>query len=159
MRRQMTASAVAEAEQSAAGRPDADGGPSAEAAGRSESLRTEFPFELPRGYVDGSGQVHRSGVMRLSTARDELVPLRDDRVRENPAYLSVVLLGRVVVRLGTLTDVHAGVIEDMFASDLAFLQDFYRRINAEGHTRAQVTCPSCAAAFAVDLAGERLGES
>lgn len=122
-------------------------------------MQTEFAFRLPRGYVDGSGQVHREGVMRLSTARDELVPLRDDRVRENPAYLSVVLLGRVVVRLGTLTDVHAGVIEDMFASDLAFLQDFYRRINAEGHTRAQVTCPSCATAFAVDLAGERLGES
>lgn len=124
-----------------------------------DPLRTEFPFELPRGYVDDSGQVHRSGVMRLATARDELVPLRDDRVRENPAYLSVVLLGRVVVRLGALPDVHAGIIEDMFASDLAFLQDFYRRINAEGHTRAKVTCPSCATAFAVDLAGERLGES
>lgn len=157
----MSAQAVAEAEQQAGAGVDlgvgAGAGPSG--SGRPEALRTEFPFELPRGYVDDSGQVHRSGVMRLSTARDELVPLRDDRVRENPAYLSVVLLGRVVVRLGTLTDVHAGVVEDMFASDLAFLQDFYRRINAEGHTRAQVTCPSCATAFAVDLAGERLGES
>lgn len=124
-----------------------------------ELMRTEFGFRLPRGYVDDSGRVHRDGVMRLATARDELVPLRDDRVRENPAYLSVVLLGRVVVRLGTLREVHAGVIEDMFASDLAFLQDFYRRVNAEGHTRAEVTCPSCATAFAVDLAGERLGES
>jgi len=122
-------------------------------------MRTEFAFRLPRGYVDGAGRVHRDGVMRLATARDELVPLRDDRVRENPAYLSVVLLGRVVVSLGTLAEVHAGVIEDMFASDLAFLQDFYRRVNAEGHTRAQVTCPSCATAFAVDLAGDRLGES
>ncbi|MFJ6935429.1 hypothetical protein [Streptomyces sp. NPDC101132] len=124
-----------------------------------ETMRTEFTFELPRGYVDGAGQVHRTGVMRLATARDELVPLRDDRVRENPAYLSVVLLGRVVERIGSVTDVHAGVIEDLFASDLAFLQDFYRRINAEGHTRAQVTCPSCATGFAVDLAGGRLGES
>ncbi|CAG7642857.1 hypothetical protein [Actinacidiphila bryophytorum] len=131
----------------------------ADAGGEAEVMRTEFGFRLPRGYVDESGQVHRDGVMRLSTARDELVPLRDDRVRENPAYLSVVLLGRVVVRLGTLREVHAGVIEDMFASDLAFLQDFYRRINAEGHTRAEVTCPACATAFAVDLAGERLGES
>ncbi|MEV7419214.1 hypothetical protein [Streptomyces sp. NPDC089919] len=132
--------------------------PGAEAGGR-ETMRTEFAFELPRGYVDPAGQVHRHGVMRLATARDELVPLRDDRVRENPAYLSVVLLGRVVERIGTVTDVHAGIIEDLFASDLAFLQDFYRRINAEGHTRAQVTCPSCATGFAVDLAGGRLGES
>ncbi|MER7755093.1 hypothetical protein [Kitasatospora sp. NPDC097643] len=124
-----------------------------------ERMRTEFPFELPRGYVDDAGQVHRAGVMRLATARDELVPLRDDRVRENPAYLSVVLLGRVVTRIGGVTDVHAGVIEDLFASDLAFLQDFYRRINAEGHARAQVTCPSCACDFAVDLSGGRLGES
>jgi hypothetical protein len=124
-----------------------------------ETLRTEFGFELPRGYVDGSGTVHRSGVMRLATARDELIPLRDDRVRENPAFLTVVLLGRVITRLGTVTDVHAGIIEDLFASDLAFLQDFYRRINTEGHTRAAVTCPDCQHRFTVDIAGGRLGES
>lgn len=122
-------------------------------------LRTEFAFELPRGYVDASGTVHRSGVMRLATARDELVPLRDDRVRENPAYLSVVLLARVITRLGTVTDVHAGVVEDLFASDLAFLQDMYRRINSEGHTRAGVACPECGHSFVVDVAGGRLGES
>ncbi|MCK1816440.1 hypothetical protein MTQ13_19515 [Streptomyces sp. XM4011] len=123
-------------------------------------LRTEFAFELPRGYVDPSGTVHRSGVMRLATARDELVPLRDDRVRENSAYLSVVLISRVITRLGTIEDIHPGVVEDLFASDLAFLQDFYRRINSEGHTRAAVTCPSCREGFTVDLAGGgRLGES
>jgi len=124
-----------------------------------DTLRTEFPFVLPRGYVDSAGVVHRDGVMRLATARDELVPLRDDRVRENPAYLTVVLLGRVVTRLGSHTDIHAGVIEDLFAADLAFLQDLYRRVNQEGHTRAGVNCPECGHAFAIDLAGGRLGES
>jgi hypothetical protein len=127
--------------------------------GQQETLRTEFPFVLPRGYVDPSGALHRDGVMRLATARDELVPLRDDRVRENPAYLTVVLLGRVVTRLGSVTDIHAGVIENLFAADLAFLQDLYRRVNQEGHTRAGVNCPECGHAFAVDLAGGRLGES
>ncbi|MGX1562328.1 hypothetical protein [Streptomyces sp. NPDC055509] len=122
-------------------------------------LRTEFPFQLPRGYVDESGTVHRDGVMRLSTARDELVPLRDVRVQENPAFLSVVLLGRVITRLGTLPNVHDGTVENMFASDLAFLQDFYRQINAEGHTRAAVECPHCAEPFEVELGGSRLGES
>ncbi|MFF7829087.1 hypothetical protein ACFZCM_28120 [Streptomyces rochei] len=122
-------------------------------------LVTEFPFELPRGYVDESGTLHRDGVMRLSTARDELVPLRDVRVQENPAYLSVVLLGRVITRLGTLTMVHDGIVENMFASDLAFLQDFYRQINAEGHTRAAVQCPHCSEPFEVELGGSRLGES
>ncbi|GAA1602417.1 MULTISPECIES: hypothetical protein [Streptomyces] len=129
------------------------------AVGVREPLRTEFEFELPRGYVDESGTVHRSGAMRLATARDELLPLRDVRVRENPAYLSVVLLGRVITRLGTLAVVHDGTVENMFASDLAFLQDFYRRINAEGHTRAAVSCPHCEGAFEVELAGSRLGES
>lgn len=124
-----------------------------------DALRTEFEFELPRGYVDQQGTVHRHGVMRLATARDELVPLHDDRVRENPAYLTVVLLARVITRLGTSDGVHVGIVENMFASDLAFLQDLYRRINAEGHTRAGVTCPSCKHEFAVDLAGGRLGES
>lgn len=128
-------------------------------AAREPALRTEFPFELPRGYLDRSGTLHRHGVMRLATARDELLPLHDDRVRENPQYLSVVLLARVITRLGTLEDVHAGMVEDFFASDLAFLQDLYRRINAEGHTRAAVTCPSCTHEFSVDVAGGRLGES
>jgi hypothetical protein len=123
-------------------------------------LRTEFAFNLPRGYVDAAGTVHRDGMMRLATARDELVPLRDDRVRENSAYLTVVLLARVVTRIGTIDDVHVGLIEDLFASDLAFLQDMYRRINQEGHTRASVHCPMCEHDFAVDVAaGGRLGES
>ncbi|MEW1633062.1 hypothetical protein AB0469_03215 [Streptomyces sp. NPDC093801] len=139
--------------------PDrAPAGPPADPAPR-QSLRTEFPFELPRGYVDDAGTVHREGVMRLSTARDELVPLRDVRVQENPAYLSVVLLGRVITRLGTLPMVHDGIVENMFASDLAFLQDFYRQINAEGHTRAAVRCPHCSEPFEVELGGSRLGES
>ena len=129
-----------------------------EQASRHDTLQTEFSFELPRGYVDDSGTVHRSGIMRLATARDELVPLRDDRVRENKAYLTVVLLSRVVTRLGNVTDVHPGVIENLFACDLAFLQDIYRRVNSEGHTRSGVSCPACAHEFVVNLAGGRLGE-
>ena len=123
-----------------------------------DDLRTEFAFVLPRGYVDSSGRVHKEGVMRLATARDELVPLHDDRVRENQAYLTVVLLARVVTRLGTVTDIHPGLIENLFATDLAFLQDLYRRVNQEGHTRASVACPACQHAFTVDVAGGRPGE-
>jgi hypothetical protein len=152
---------IATAERDVAGGP-ASTGPAA----RPDPLRTEFAFELPRGYVDASGTVHRSGVMRLATARDELVPLRDDRVRENPAYLTVVLLARVVDRLGSIDDIHVGVIENLFASDLAFLQDLYRRVNTEGTTQAAVRCPACEHSFAVDIAGSRpdlpgsrLGES
>jgi len=103
--------------------------------------------------------VHRDGVMRLATARDELLPLVDERVQANPAFLSVVLLARVIERLGTITDVRAHHVEELFASDLAFLQDLYRRINAEGHTHATVVCPGCRHEFTVDVAGGRLGES
>jgi hypothetical protein len=130
-----------------------------EDTGSADLLRTTFEFELPRGYVDSSGTVHRSGTMRLATARDELVPLADSRVKENPAYLTVVLLARVVERLGTVTDVHAGVVENLYASDLAFLQDLYRRVNQEGHARARVACPACAEEFTVDMTGGRPGES
>jgi hypothetical protein len=130
------------------------------AAGEPASgLQTEYPFVLPRGFVDDSGTVHRHGMMRLATARDEILPLRDPRVRENEAYLSVLLLSRVLVRLGTLADVHAGIVERLFAADLAFLQDLYRRINQEGHTLAAVTCPSCGHDFQVDVAGDAPGES
>ncbi|MFD7902687.1 hypothetical protein ACFV4G_10615 [Kitasatospora sp. NPDC059747] len=126
---------------------------------RARAPHTEFEFELPLGYVDDEGTVHRYGAMRRATARDELMPQIDLRVKENPAYLSVVLLSHVITRLGDITDVHAGVVERMYATDVAFLQDLYHRVNSEGHTRAAVTCPHCDGAFEVDLAGGRLGES
>jgi len=129
------------------------------AAPERATMRTEFDFELPRGYVDSDGVVHRHGTMRLATARDELLPLYDERVQENASFTTVVLLGRVITRLGTVPMMNAQVVENMFASDVAFLQDFYRRINAEGHTRAAVTCPECSQRFTIDLAGGRLGES
>jgi hypothetical protein len=130
-----------------------------EVARATDGLRTEFAFELPRGYVDDAETVHRNGTMRLATARDEILPLRDPRVRDNESYLTVLLLSRVVTELGTLSEVTPAVIEGLFASDLAFLQDLYRRVNQEGHTRASVTCPSCAHEFAVDVAGDGLGGS
>jgi hypothetical protein len=122
-------------------------------------LQTTFNFVLPRGYVDDSGQVHREGTMRLATARDEIYPQSDYRVRENPSYLSVLLLTRTVTKLGSLHEVDTFVIENLFASDLAFLQDMYRRINQEGHTQVSVTCPSCNHDFAVDIAGDAKGGS
>ena len=129
------------------------------AAGSGVGLVTEFPFTLPRGYVDDDGVVHRDGVMRLATARDEIAPLRDPRVRDNEAYLTVLLLSRVVTKLGDLDQVTPGVVEGMFATDLSFLQDHYRRINTEGSPRAAVRCPSCEHGFEVELAGSRPGES
>lgn len=122
-------------------------------------LQTEFAFVLPLGYLDSDGEVHRDGVMRLATARDEILPLRDPRVRDNEAYLTVLLLSRVVTRLGTLREVTPAVVESLFAPDLAFLQDLYRRLNQEGHTQAAVSCPSCQAEFTVDVAGGDLGGS
>jgi hypothetical protein len=124
-----------------------------------DALQTEFRFELPRGYVSDSGEIHREGVMRLATARDEIMPLRDPRVRDNESYLTVLLLSRVVTRLGSLPEVTPAVVEGLFASDLAFLQDLYRRVNQEGHTLTAVTCPACAHEFQVDVTGDGLGGS
>ncbi len=128
-------------------------------AAATAGLTTEFPFVLPRGFVDDEGIVHRDGTMRLATARDEILPQRDRRVQENSAYLTVLLLSRVVTRLGSVTQVTPATIENLFASDLAFLQDLYRRINAEGTSQAAVTCPSCKHEFAIDLAGGPPGGS
>lgn len=122
-------------------------------------LVTTFAFELPLGVVDQSGTLHRDGEMRLATARDEIIPLRDARVRDNEAYLTVLLLSRVVTRIGSIEPITPGTIESLFAPDLAFLQDIYRRINQEGHTHAAVTCPGCGTEFTVDVAGGSPGES
>ena len=93
-------------------------------------FQTEIEFELPRGYVDSAGTLHRRGVMRLATAADEILPLSDPRVTQNEAYLTVIVLARVILRLGTLTDIHTGTIEGLFAGDLAHLQRLYERFNA-----------------------------
>ena len=115
-------------------------------------LQTEFEFTLPRGYIDQDGNLHRSGVMRLATAMDEIMPLHDRRVRDNQAYLVIVLLSRVVVKLGSLPRIDTGVVENLFAADLAYLQALYRRINEEGTSLIPVTCPECQTKFDLDLA-------
>jgi hypothetical protein len=116
------------------------------------SLQTEYEFTLPRGYLDQEGNLHRQGVMRLATAMDEIAPLRDLRVRSNQAYLVIVLLSRVIVKLGSLSQVNTGVIENLFAADLAYLQAFYRQINEDGTSRFSLPCPACNAEVEVDLA-------
>jgi hypothetical protein len=111
-------------------------------------LRTEHEFTLPMGYLGDDGTLHRDGVMRLATAADELEPLRDARVQRNAAYLTVILLSRVVTRLGSLEMVTPKTIEGLFAGDLAYLQDLYNEINGGGET-IPVTCPACDHAFEV----------
>jgi hypothetical protein len=113
-------------------------------------MQTEFPFTLPRGYLDSDGNVHREGIMRLSTAFDEVGPMKDPRVQTNPGYLVIILFSRVITKLGELTHINPKVIEGLFSADLAFLQDFYRRINENGHSRFGVMCPHCEAKFEVE---------
>ncbi len=116
--------------------------------------QTEFPFSLPFGYTDAEGRCHRDGVMRLATAYDEIAPLKDPRVQVNTGYLIVILLARVVTRLGDLTDINPKIIEHLYAGDLAYLQDLYRRVNNAGHNRLAVTCPQCEQAFEVEVGTE-----
>ena len=108
-----------------------------------QKLRTEFSFLLPRGYVDSAGTVHRDGVMRLATAADEIYPLKDPRVQNWPAYLIIILLSRVVSKLGSLREINAGVIETLFSEDLAYLQDLYNRINGLTPRVITTQCPHC----------------
>lgn len=119
-------------------------------------LQTEIPFSLPRGYVDPEGTLHRDGVMRLATAYDEITPMKDPRVQANPGYLIIILLARVITRLGTLQQVNPKIIEGLFASDLAYLQDLYRRLNENGSSLVQVTCPHCESKFEFEV--DSLGE-
>jgi hypothetical protein len=114
---------------------------------------TEFPFTLPRGLVDPEGSTHRDGTMRLATAFDEIEPIKDPRVRVNPGYLVIILLSRVITRLGGLEHINTKAIENLYSADLAYLQDFYQRINQNGHSRLLVACPHCEGEFEVETAG------
>src|SRR5919107_2953482 len=106
-------------------------------------MQTEYAFPLPRGYVDAAGTVHREGTMRLATARDEIEPLRDVQARQNEAYLGVLLLARVVTRIGDFTEITPEVVEGLFAADFDHLQRLYERINSDGEAVGAVTCPHC----------------
>jgi hypothetical protein len=112
----------------------------------------EFQFVLPRGYVDSAGQLHREGIMRLATALDEIEPMQDPRVMANESYLPVLLLSRVVTRLGHLPAVTPRIMEGLFASDLAYLQDLYQRINATEQVVVAAVCPNCNTAFQLQVA-------
>lgn len=121
------------------------------------SIQTEFEFTLPKGYVDSEGKLHRDGVMRLATAADEILPLKDPRVQSNPAYVVCILFARVVTRLGGLEALNPKVIEGLFAADLGYLQDFYNRINGNGTNSIKVVCPHCEQKF--EVGPEPSGES
>jgi phage FluMu protein gp41 len=115
------------------------------------SFKTEYPFELPRGYVDDEGNLHKRGIMRLATAKDEIMPLRDPRVQSNPSYLSIILLSRVITKLGDVRGINTETIEGLFSADLAFLQNFYQEINKAEIQKTKVSCPNCQHHFEVEL--------
>lgn len=117
------------------------------------AFQTEYEFTLPKGYVDDGGSLHRQGVMRLATAADEILPLKDPRVQQNPAYLSVILLSRVVTKLGSLSDVNPRIVEGLFASDLSYLQELYSQINSNGAAQVKAKCPKCEHSFNVEISG------
>jgi hypothetical protein len=110
-------------------------------------LITEFEFDLPRGYVDESGTVHKRGTMRLATAADEILPLRDPRVVSNPGYLTIILLSRVITSLGTVQNIRPATIEKLFSADLSYLQSMYQQINAMGELTETCVCPECGHKF------------
>lgn len=124
-------------------------------------LQTEFEFTLPKGYIDKDGNLHKNGIMRLANAKDEIAPLQDPRVHRNKAYLVIILLSRVITKLGELQDINPNMVENFFSADLSYLQDFYRRINSNGHSIMTVLCPECEHEFQVDESllngGEGLG--
>lgn len=107
------------------------------------AFQTEFPFVLPRGYIDRSGTVHREGVMRMANAGDEILPLKDPRVQQNPSYLTIILLARVITKLGSLPVVDTRTVEGFFTMDLAYLQDLYQRINTMEAPMYHGICPHC----------------
>lgn len=114
-------------------------------------IQTEFEFTLPIGYQDADGLLHREGTMRLATAADEILPLKDGRVQSNQAYLIIILLSRVITRLGGVEHINPKVVEGLYAADLAYLQELYNRINLIGKASVGAVCPKCAHSFEMEM--------
>jgi len=120
-------------------------------------LQTEYEFTLPKGYVDTDGTLHKEGLMRLASAADEILPMKDPRVQSNPAYLIVILLSRVITKLGSLPNINPGIIEKLFVADLTYLQELYKSINGNGNLSIKVKCPKCGESFEKEISNP--GES
>lgn len=123
---------------------------------RKDNLTTEFSFTLPRGLIDDRQRVNRQGLMRLATAKDEIIVQQDSTVRENPAYGVLVMLSRVITRLGSYTSVTPDLLENLQILDIAFLREYYNQVNQQGEAKIPTQCPHCNTQFAVklELAGE-----
>ena len=117
-------------------------------------LQTEFEFTLPCGLVDDEGSLHRDGMMRLSTALDEMEAMRDPRVRANDAYLSILLLSRVLIRVGDIEPVDTSTVERLFSADFVYLQEMFVRLNDVGSNIVETECPTCGSHFEIDLAAQ-----
>jgi hypothetical protein len=102
---------------------------------------TEFPFVLKQGYADETGDLHKEGIMRLATEDDEILPLHDARVQQSASYVMIIILSRVITRLGTLPMITPKVIESLSAFDFAQLQEMYDRINEHGRDAIEAECP------------------
>lgn len=122
------------------------------------AFQTEYPFTLPRGFVDRDGNVHKEGIMRMANAGDEILPLKDPRVQQNPGYLTIILLARVITRLGSLPTVDTRVIEGLYTMDLAYLQDLYQRINTMEIPVYKGVCPHCSRMVEVPVNFMEAGE-
>jgi hypothetical protein len=116
-------------------------------------MEPEFEFSLPHGYVDGNGRAQRHGRMRLATALDEIESVAHPKVEANEAYLPVVLLSRVVTQLGEFSDVTPAIIEGLYASDLAYLEDLYLQLNDYAGMMVRTQCPQCGHEFTMRIAG------
>lgn len=120
-------------------------------------FQTEFEFTLPLGFVDKEGNLHREGIMRLATAADEILPLKDSRVQSNHAYLIIILLSRVITKLGSIDQINPKIMENLYSADLSYLQEFYNNINSNGKASTTVNCPKCDHKFEMEM--NNLGES
>ena|SRR5215218_814710 len=119
------------------------------------SFSTEYPFSLPKGYIDEEGNLHQKGVMRLARAADEMYSTKDIRVQSNPPYITVIILSRVITKLGNLPqeNINPKLLENLFVSDFAYLRNFYEKINGNGNSKIPAVCPKCENKFEVDLNG------
>ncbi|GAB4137355.1 MAG: hypothetical protein Fur0037_02400 [Planctomycetota bacterium] len=113
-----------------------------------DAVKTEYTFELPKGYVDEKGQTHRKVTLREITGADQEAML-NPQLRNNPAKMLTALLARVITKLGTLEgrQVDAGVTADMFKSDRDFLILKLKEIDSGPEMDIDVECPDCGKKF------------
>ena len=109
----------------------------------------ELTFDLPIGYKDANGTVHKEITITLPTGRvQERVA---QMVRANPAQATTAMLQLITLKLGTLEFINPDVFKKMTKKDRDFISSKLSELEVGVKFDTEVMCSECGSEFVTSI--------